>query len=160
MMKFTYGQVSNNGFVSAIQRLSAAQLPVKTAYTLKRVIDKLESKKKDIGKEWIALLGLHAEVENGVAKLGDDGKFIFKTPESEAALTKAEEAFSATEFTLDIAPMHHSQLDGMRFSARDISTLECLVQFEDTVCEDGSNVLPFMAAKKQAPSQSPAPTVS
>ena len=139
MIKMKYSQVSNYGFMQAVQRLAGLQLHAKAVYSLKKIVDDLNAKKKVIADEYDAdiLEKFATRDEKGVIIRSDDGGF---TPKEELSdeFHKAQEAFGEREFTINREKLHLAMLGDARLSVNELNVIEPLFSDPEVIPAEGN----------------------
>lgn len=131
MIRLKYSQVSNQNLAQAIQKLARSPMRMKTAYNVKRLVDKLQSARREIATEFERdILGEYAEKdENGKVKYTDGNPSV--PVEKEEAFFKAQEAFGEKTYTLDRDKLSARALmddASVMFSPADLAALDAIVE--------------------------------
>lgn len=135
MIEMTYGEAANQNFLGAMQKLAGMNLPVRTAYQIKKIADGITQQKRLISDAFQKdLLEPFAQKnEDGTIFKPEGGLEHFewiKGKEEEAA--KAQEAFSERKFILDRRKITISDLGHTQMTARDLMFLSAIVADEES----------------------------
>jgi hypothetical protein len=124
MIQIAYEKISSPAFVMAMQKLTGAQFDVKTAYSVKKLADALQSAKNKVHQEY------EKEVLQKYADKDEAGKLkqpIHLPDEVKDAFLAAQEEFGKRTLTIDRGRLTMDQLGRIQLSAQDLSALEELI---------------------------------
>jgi hypothetical protein len=93
MIELTWGQIRNQEFFEALQRLHSIPLPFKVGYTVGRIVARVDSQLKEAQGEFLKIVGKHADI---------DAAGNYKVREGQQDAFRADmEAFQKNTFTID-----------------------------------------------------------
>ena len=116
MIKLKNKDISSNEFVLACQKMSAAPLPIKAAYNVKKMLDALQIAKKKIGKEY-------EETIYAKYVIKEEGK-PDSMPEDNEDFQKENTVFGDNEVVIDRDLLDIESMGDIKLTARDLSALE------------------------------------
>lgn len=139
MIKLSYGRFMSFPFTQVLQKIAGSQFPIKQAYTIKKLADKMQTERNRISTEYQALMLLYAKKDEKGEVVhpdkNDDGtpnlnSFDVDDAQMEA-YKKAETAFGEKEVTFDFPKFSLDSLASLSFSPAEISLLEAVLQDPD-----------------------------
>lgn len=130
MIRITNLEISAQDFHMAVRKLTGAPLPIKTAYNVKRIVDKLMSAQKSLAKRYQKqIVPEYCEMDGDKPKLTnpqDPASYIVKNVEG---LKGAQTKFDAEVIEIDRNKLSLEDLGAIQFSAHELMVLEPLVEF-------------------------------
>lgn len=131
MIKLKYSPFMGFPFTQAMQKLASIALPTHTAYSVKKLLDVMQAKRKQIQDDYLS------QVVAKFAKKNEDGSLFHPEPsdtnsfdvpaESMDAYKAAEKEFAETEFTIDRAKIPLAALGSASFTAAELSLMEAVI---------------------------------
>lgn len=129
----TYAQISHSDFSRAMQKLTQANLPVKSAYEIKKLADKIMDARRRIGTEY-------EDVITPWTKKNEDGS-VFRPEgapggwdildEHIESFKAFSEKFGANEIVIERQRISLGVLGNVQLSASDLAAIEQVVDFGD-----------------------------
>lgn len=156
MIKTTYSKVTSPRLTTAVQKLVGLSLPTKLAYSVKKMVDAIQTARKTISSEFEKIVQEYAQKDDkGALVRPKDDPTGFEIPDDKMeAFTKAQKDFGDREIVI---PRHKFSLEAfmhVNVSAADLSALDAF--FDDpeepgVVLADTQNgtVVPITGAAKQ-----------
>lgn len=119
-IKMTYAQLNNESFLNAVRELGNQKLPVKVAYSVKKLIDSIHSARTKIASEY------KSEIIEKFGKMGDDGSFDIEDTKKDEA-KQAAISFGDKEIDLGREKLYLESLQTIDLTASQLSSLEPVV---------------------------------
>jgi hypothetical protein len=151
MFQIKYSEVTAPHFTHAMQFLTQQNLPVKTAYNLKKITDELQKHKKTISQEYHDEITLVFSKKDAEGKIvhpkGDDGKELedqFEQDENrKEECSKKLEEFGNRTIEITRSKLDLGSLGSIELSAVHLSVLDPIIQDPET-----AEVLSISGSKK------------
>ena len=128
MIEIRYADINDTKFISTLKKIGDQPLPVKTAFTVKRILDKIGEELKVASKEYRQILQDNAELEeDGTVKKYEDLMQGFKIKEE--CRDKFMTDFSTwlnKSFQVDQMKLTIEQLGEAELSAGDLNVAEAI----------------------------------
>lgn len=140
MIKMTYSKLGSERFARSFNKITnAQQLPVKLAYAVKKLTDKLEEKRKQIRDEYQAkCVEIYAaRDEKGKVVMEPNGAGFKVAEGKEDEFAAAEKVFDATEVQIDRPQLPIDELYSRAgLTATDLSNLDEVLDLSALEQED------------------------
>ncbi len=124
------GQIKDEAFTKLLQRMGRSQLPIQTAYKLKKIIDKINQENSTFESARLDLVKKYCEKdENGnpIAEKTDKGASYAKfTDENRELYTKEYNELIQIEFEIPQIPL--SELSSLSLSVAELNLIEGLIK--------------------------------
>ena len=118
-----------------LQKLANSPVSTQTAYRIKKLIDKVDTAMKKIADDYKATIGKtfgELDEKGEIVPEGNPHGFKLKEGVSQEELLKAVEEFGKTPVEIDRLPLFISDLNEVKMSARDLSSLDIFLQDPET----------------------------
>jgi hypothetical protein len=120
------GDIANPTFHSALAKLTGQDLPVKTSYKLKKIIDVCEPELKRYNEHRTSIIHKYCDKnEDGTPKLNERGEFSVQGEDVGVAQQELIE-LQLIEFDCGFK-VSIEELSGANLSAVDLTALDCII---------------------------------
>lgn len=129
MIKMTYEHLASNGFVMAMQKLTANPMDIKTAYQVKKIAEACQKARGNVTEQY------RFEVLKKFAKKDEKGEVIEPVSvadEDQAAMAQAQEEFGKRTVEIDRHPISIEKLTTVKISASDLAALDPILVSEES----------------------------
>lgn len=138
MIKLKYFQLGSVNFDNAVKKLMAAPLPIRAAYNVKKMVDKLEIARKKIGDEFHAVQEeLNKLTESQPEGLDEEAKMKWSQEDHERR-QKAQVSWGEKEIEIDRNRLEVADFAVVKFTVTDMIALEPIMNFDSLDAEKPS----------------------